>query len=113
MSNYVQIEIGGELRGLKFNQGANVEIQLKIGKSKNAMFGCYAVVYGGLIGNCFVKGIEPDFTFEDVCGWVDEIQDESIFTSITDAYKASLPVVEETAKKKKLPQRNTKRNALK
>lgn len=115
--NYIQIEIGGQLRGLKFNQGAHVEIQTTIEKAKanNDIFNSYAVFYGGLIGNCFVKGVEPDFTFEDVCDWCDKIKTEDVI-SVLNCYKDSLPAIPEEDKKKitKPPQqKSTKSKASK
>jgi hypothetical protein len=113
MSNYVQIELGGELRGLKFNQGAHVEIQEKLQGIKNPVFASYAVIYGGLIGNCFVKGIEPNFTFEEVCDWSDKIKIDDV-NLIVSAYKASLPVVDDKKKViKQSMQKSIKRKALK
>lgn len=72
--NYIQIEIGGKLRGWKVNQ-MTIEIWSKL--MNNDAFGAsttYGAVYGGLIANCYVKQEEPDFTFENVCEWVDELQ---------------------------------------
>lgn len=113
MSNYVQIELGGEKRGLKFNQGAHVEIQQLIEGQKNPVFVSYAVIYGGLIGNCFAKRIEPDFTFEQVCDWSDKMNPADA-PIILEAYKASLPPVEDKKKIVTQSQRkSTKKNALK
>jgi hypothetical protein len=40
----------------------------------------YAMVYGGLRGNSYVKREEPDYTFENVCDWCDDLEnkDETI-----------------------------------
>lgn len=111
--NYVQVELGGKLRGLKFNQGAHAEIQAMYKVGMKAIQVSYIVVYGGLLGNCFVKQIEPDFTFEEVCDWCDKLTVEQA-NAITDAYTGSLPVVEDKKKViKKSPAKNTKRNVLK
>lgn len=72
--NYLQIEIGGKHRGLKFNQLA---FQLFCQKAKFELAAetsqVYAMFYGGLVGNCVAKGEEEDFTYEQVCDWVDEL----------------------------------------
>ncbi len=115
MSNYVQINLGGQLRGLKFNQGAHAEIQSRYKEGQNETFISYIVIYGGLLGNCFVKEIEPDFTFENVCDWADQMTVEDV-NAITQAYAASLPVIAEVDKKKvtkKSVVKNTKSNVLK
>lgn len=71
--NYIQVELGGQLRGWKVNQ-MTIEIWSKLlnqdafNSSSN-----YGAVYGGLVANCEAKRIEPDFTFEQVCDWVDEL----------------------------------------
>jgi hypothetical protein len=73
--NFIEIEIGGKVRGLKFNQMA-MEIFQKYIDQNAIMASCgYATFYGGLVGNCYVKRETPDFTFEDVVNWVDELYD--------------------------------------
>ena len=83
--SYINVEIGGKQRGLKFNKMAQLIIEQKI-IADNLMSGVYAVVYAGLKANCYVKGVEPDFTFEDVCDWTDGLED-SIILQITEAFK--------------------------
>ncbi len=115
--SYIQIEIGGKLRGLKFNQMSDVEYQIKVGKSTNPIAHTYALIWAGLIANCFIKSEEPDFTFEDVCEWCATVKDED-FLKVKDAYfstKAFLKDIPDDVKKKALKSvpKNTKRNALK
>ena len=76
MSNYIQVEIGGRLRGLKFNQLSLEEYtkHVRIGTAS----AIYATFFAGLMGNCYVKNEEPDFTFEEVCDWVDELYAKQI-----------------------------------
>lgn len=69
--NYVQIEIGGRLRGLKFNQLSLEEYTKHVRQGTASAI--YATFFAGLMGNCYVKNEEPDFTFETVTDWVDEI----------------------------------------
>ena len=73
MNNYIQIEIGGKLRGLKFNQLALEVYNENIDYERPMASAVYATFYAGLLGNCYVKKVEPDFTFEQVTDWVDEI----------------------------------------
>lgn len=107
--SYIQIEIGGKLRGLKFNKMAQLELESRI-KPGNLISGVYALIYAGLIANCYVKNEEPDFTFEDACDWTDELSDETLLKvqaafQETEAYKKNKAYQDEleAAKKKELP----------
>lgn len=74
--SYIQVEIGGKLRGLKFNQLALEEFSKKLpntGVDIPSTMLVYAEVWGGLTGCSYVKSEEIDYTFEDVCDWVDEL----------------------------------------
>lgn len=70
--SYIKIELGGKERGLKFNQLA-LEILRSKSNATSDIQNVYALIYGGLRGNSFVKEEEPDYTFEQVCDWIDEI----------------------------------------
>lgn len=73
MNNYIQIEIGGKLRGLKFNQ-LSLEVYNKaIDYERPMASAIYGTFYAGLVGNCYAKKEEQDFTFEEVTDWVDEL----------------------------------------
>lgn len=76
MSNYIQIEIGGKLRGLKFNQLSLEAYTKSVNYEQANSSSIYATFYAGLVGNCYVKREEPDFTFEDVTDWVDALYAE-------------------------------------
>ena len=83
--SYLQIEIGGKLRGLKFNQLA-IEIISTHNDTNTSTGFLYAMVYGGLKGNSYVKREEADYTFEDVCDWVDAMPNkEETVVKITTA----------------------------
>ena len=86
--SYCQVEIGGKLRGLKFNNYALHLMQQKIDIDAPELTAAYAMVYSGLRGNCYVKGEQPDFTFEDVVTWVDNI-DETASNLIAYAFSES------------------------
>lgn len=71
--NYIQIELGGEKRGWKVNQ-MTIELWSKmINEDAFNSSSNYSAVYAGLIANCEAKRIDPDFTYEQVCDWVDEL----------------------------------------
>lgn len=74
--SYLQIKIGGKLRGLKFNQLAIEVISQYNNSGTNTGF-VYAMIYGGLRGNSYVKNEEPDYTFENVCDWIDELENKN------------------------------------
>jgi hypothetical protein len=73
--SYIQIDIGGKTRGLKFNQLA-IELMAQYNDSETTTSIIYAMVYAGLRGNDYVKRIEPDYTFEQVCDWVDTMENK-------------------------------------
>jgi hypothetical protein len=83
--SYIQIALGGEQRGLKFNQLAIEIIASYNDNATNTGF-LYAMIYGGLRGATYVKREEAIYTFEDVCDWVDAMPDkEQTVKKITDA----------------------------
>ena len=72
----MDILIGGNIRPWKFNQEA-LELFVKNinwdqGTSSSEV---YAGFYAGLVAACRVKQIKVDFTFEQVCDWVDDLND--------------------------------------
>ncbi len=91
--NYIQIEIGGQLRGWKVNQ-MTIEVWSK-SLNENAFNSSsnYGAVYGGLIANCYAKQVDPDFTYEQVCDWVDELnltdKGIAVMATIKEAFEAS------------------------
>lgn len=74
--SYIQIDIGGKTRGLKFNQLA-IELINQYNDLQSTSAFVYAMIYGGLRGNSYVKREEPDYTFENVCDWVDGLKDKA------------------------------------
>ncbi len=114
--SYIQIELGGEMRGLKFNMFALEEYTKRLGRAldyalKNAngkpieeiqipqAVLVYACIYSGLVGNCFAKEIEQDFTFEDVTDWVEAAKNQDLeaacnVLSQTERYKENLKNLE-------------------
>ena len=97
--SYVQIEIGGRARGLKFNQMA-MEIMYQHYVEDSTAGNVYAMVYAGLRGNSYVKSEQPDYTLEQVCDWVDEIsvKDPGLIKQVEDAM-TSTEIFKELIKK--------------
>ena len=95
-NGYIQVEILGRKRGVKFGMIAVQQITLeaqKLGKVLGVSLDFAMVpviVYWGLYNNCYVKREEPDFTFEDVSDFVDEnLTDTKIFEDIVTCFYQS------------------------
>ena len=89
MNGYMQAEILGRKRGLKFGTIAIRQITLYSEKNGKALGETLdlalipVIVYWGLFNNCYIKQEDPDFTFEDVVEFVDDnISTPEIFTDI-------------------------------
>jgi hypothetical protein len=96
MSNgYIQIKIGGQLRGLKFGMLAIEGILVDGARERekkgvlNPTKSAYNLLYHGLLNNCEAKNTDPDFTFEDVMDWADDL-------SATEEGKSDLLRISET-----------------
>jgi hypothetical protein len=96
MIGYIQAEILGKVRGLKFGTLAAENITLKLvelgmetGNYSSAMIA--EVIYWGLYNNSYVKREVMDFTFEQVCEWVDDNwrSNKELIRKITDVYQDS------------------------
>lgn len=104
--SYIKVELGGKERGLKFNQLALEEMTSVAGEK--ATQNVYAMFWGGLKGNSYVKREDVDYTFEDVCDWIDQLfaekkmdiikQVEETLTE-TQLYKSLVPEVKEEKKR--------------
>ncbi len=118
--SYIQIEIGGKLRGLKFLELAvrkysEIVMQDVANGLDNpndiAANGLYAMFWGGLVCNAYVKREAIDFTFEDVCEWVEALNVD-VIKQVSDVFVecnkfkellANIKATNETAQKKKNP----------
>jgi hypothetical protein len=81
--SYITINLGGKPRGLKFNQLA-IELIGQYNDSKTTTGFLYAMIYGGLKGNAYVKREELELTFEEVCDMIDELPNkETIVGEVT------------------------------
>lgn len=115
--SYLQLEIGGQRRGLKFNQMAYVLFYQHVDLAEYLATMYYAIVYAGLKANAYVKREELDVTFEQVCEWVDEMPQEDkdaalkAFTETTQWQKlieeGKSAVEEKSPEEKKSKQRST------
>ena len=94
MNGYIQADILGRTRGLKFGmlavQQIGMEMQ-KLGKvfgdNSIDLAAVPVIIYWGLFNNCYIKKEDPDFTFEDVVDWVDSnIGNPDLFTPILQAF---------------------------
>jgi hypothetical protein len=99
MTGYIQAEILGKTRGLKFGNLAAEQITMELIALGVATQGNYSsamisvIIYWGLYNNSFVKRQELDVTFEDICNWMDDNWKnkdvEPMITSIVKTYEES------------------------
>lgn len=87
--SYLQIEIGGKLRGWKVNM-QTIEMWSKgLNFEAFSSTSVYRAVYAGLVANCEAKGEEQDFTYDEVQNWVDDLNDtEEGLKSLEEVKKA-------------------------
>lgn len=95
MTGYIQLELGGKKRGVKFGNYALIEYS-KLNNTgvvefneQNPIKLCADLVYCGLKNNCFIKKELEDFTYEDVVSWVDDMPISQI-TDITKVFEESV-----------------------
>lgn len=117
--SYIQIEIGGRKRGIKFSQGTNILLQDKLtdmDKSERKAFGVQYIVWAGLKTNCIIKGerltkdvegTEVPATIEDVFEWVEKLPQEvildivNLYTEVNAAVSAAEPAATADTEEKK------------
>lgn len=104
--SYTQIEFLGKTRGVKFNNYA-IEQMAKVMVADSVSSLSYATLWGGLLGNCYVKREEPDFTFEQVVDGIDNDENavkiiEAVAAALNEstAWKRAVEAGEEAEKKK-------------
>lgn len=103
MTGYIQLELGGKKRGVKFGNYALMEYS-KLNNTgvvefndENPIKLCADLVYCGLKNNCFIKKETEDFTYDDVVAWVDDMpvtQVVEITKVFEESVKASQGVLE-------------------
>lgn len=111
MNGYMNADILGKNRGVKFGVLAIQKIALSIGEQFNTsdITVLYEMLYWGLYNNCYVKKEEPDFTFENVCDWVDaNINNVSFFEQLGECFK-SANIIKDNVDVEKKTQSTSKR----
>jgi len=109
--SYLRLNIGGQERGLKFNQMAYVLFYQHVDLAEYMATMYYAIIYAGLKANAYVKREEFEHSFEQVCEWVDEMNDEykaaalKAFSETTIWQKA----IEEGKKETKTPEQKKRK----
>lgn len=112
-SGYINIEIGGKPRGLKFGLNAWIEFNkltgLDVSDLQDAFIGIKgmgsirALVYAGLKCVCDIKGEALDFNEAQVGEWLDEMSQESIaeiINAVMDSQLLGVKLNEQGVKKK-------------
>ena len=92
MNGYMKANILGKDRGIKFGMLAMQKIALAVGESLDTenITVLYEMVYWGLWNNCYVKKEVPDFSFEEICDWVDSnISNTKFFEELGECFKSS------------------------
>ncbi len=83
LSGYIECEIGGMQRPIKFGMGAWKIFTDVTGKSLDQMGGINwiefsgAIIYAGLMQAALVSGRDRDFIINDVYDWLDDMPDET------------------------------------
>lgn len=95
MNGYIQILINGKNIGLKFNMYAAENLS-NIKGNPTTSANIVRMVWAGVLGNSFVKQIDPEVTFEDVADWVEDLtlngDKEGILQKVSDTFLGSQPV---------------------
>lgn len=104
---YIQVELGGALRGLKFNNKALIVLSKELDYDEIEGSFAYCLVYAGLIANAFVKRQEFTESFETVCDWVDSMNPADLM-KIKEAFEQAQPFKELTASTEKMTKKKQK-----
>jgi hypothetical protein len=98
--NYIQVDLGGKKCGLKFNFGTLEHIERETGEDplgftisgSKLISNVAIVIYAGLLSNAECKGVEPDFTKDEVTRWVRQIEDMTIVTDVIEVFQSAYKV---------------------
>lgn len=91
MNGYINVELGGENRGIKFGNRALLDVMAKHQITGNIKFSFDLVVdlvFFGMVNNCMIKKQNPDFTEDQVTEWVDDMPMEKLL-EIFNVFQAS------------------------
>lgn len=113
MNGYIQIDLNGKSVGLKYTTYTFEILGKRLidkGVDPNSLSGLLETIYAGYLGNCFVKDVRPEISYEEFADWMEDVaMDESkhgVIKEISNvieqskAYKATLPVKESEDEKK-------------
>lgn len=112
--SYIQVEIGGKMRNLRYGNATDIEIKEKMAGVKNHIILGYIVIWAGLYIAAIVDDSPVDFTFKDVCDWAEKMKAEDVL-KITECYKSTInfPIDKKKVQIKKSRSKTTKRTVLK
>ena len=93
MKNYLQLELGGKVRGLKFNIGTlkylreltgldPMDFKAESNKFEELLPYATKILHAALLSNLLSKKEDRDFTSEDVDAWVNELSVSDLTTVI-------------------------------
>ena len=72
----MKIKLNGQEYGIKFNQLAIEKLhEYNDGETTSGFM--YAMVYGGMIGYSRLKREDANYTWENVCEWVDDMENKN------------------------------------
>jgi len=112
--SYIQIEIGGKQRGLKFSQGTLMLFQDSIksyDEAEKKAFASHKLVWAALKTNSIIKGEDVDFSFADVFDWVESLSEE-VLLKIHAAFKESQGFAKDLPEDKKKVKIKTTKKAV-
>lgn len=87
------MQVNGKEFGVKYNMYAQEQYSSIKGTGKAMIANIMALMWIGYLGWCYVKQIEPEFTFEEVSDFVESADENpeviKLIAYCTDAYKES------------------------
>lgn len=104
---YINFEIGGKSRGFNFSQGAKILATEKAGEYPDPedlkVMSVYIIFWASLRANCTRKKEKPDFTFDDVCNWVDKVPAEQVNDVVNTWHTEMFPTIEQDVQPEQQP----------
>jgi len=112
MKNKITVEVNGEKRHFKFGIGVykilEFELQMPLNnfKDHNDLVVVPKLLYAAAVNYCRIKGKPQDFTEENVCQWIDDMEQDDLNAIMTTWVRTNTlgfsvaKVLEEDLKKK-------------
>lgn len=101
---YFTTKLGGTDRGLKFSMGTlrhigeltkSDPLDFSVTGDISKQYGYVkTIVHAGLLANADAKGVQPDFTEQDIIKWVDDLELSDV-TAISTAFSRAFSVAGE------------------